>query len=283
MRSNLLVLFVFLIGLSLAACPPSRGSGRDDDDDDSAAGDDDDATDDDDDVSDDDDFSDDDDSTGGCGPDEVVDCYEGCTLASWIGDSICDPSLDCAAFAFDGGDCDSGDDDDSVGDDDDAVGDDDDSVIGDDDDSTGPTTTATVLGVGVPTPVPPTGSSGTTTSSSDTAPWGTIVDVDVTLDITHTWAADLDITLISPNGTTVELTSDNGGGSDNYTGTTFDDDAALPITSGSAPFTGSYQPEESLSNFDGENAAGVWFLEIVDDAGGDLGTLNSWSITLTLN
>ena len=39
---------------------------------------------------------------------------------------------------------------------------------------------------------------------------------EVRIIIEHTWDNDLDITLESPNGKTVELSTDNGGGADNY-------------------------------------------------------------------
>ncbi|WAC00809.1 M12 family metallo-peptidase [Lacinutrix neustonica] len=72
-----------------------------------------------------------------------------------------------------------------------------------------------------------------------------ITDVNVIIDITHSWDADLDITLTSPNGTIVELTSDNGGSGDNYTATIFDQESTGgPITGGVAPFTGSFVPKE---------------------------------------
>ena len=55
---------------------------------------------------------------------------------------------------------------------------------------------------------------------------GTVVDVDVTIDITHPRAQDLDISLVSPGGKTITLTSDNGADFDNvFAGTTFDDQA----------------------------------------------------------
>lgn len=107
---------------------------------------------------------------------------------------------------------------------------------------------------------------------------GTITDVNVTLNITHTWDSDLDISLRSPSGTTVLLTSDNGGSGDNYTNTVFDDSGGTAITAGSAPFTGTFSPEGSLSGFNGEDPSGTWTLEVFDDAGGDTGTLNSFSI-----
>jgi len=103
----------------------------------------------------------------------------------------------------------------------------------------------------------------------------------IDLDITHTWDADLDISLIAPDATVIDLTSDNGGSGDDFTGTQFRDDASTPITDGSPPFTGVFQPEQALGTFNaaGVDADGVWILQVCDDAGGDTGTLNSWSIT----
>ena len=109
-----------------------------------------------------------------------------------------------------------------------------------------------------------------------------VADVNVRLNITHTYDGDLDIFLIGPDGTEVELTTDNGGTGENFDDTVFDDEAATPITAGSAPFAGSYQPEGSLATLNGLAATGDWTLRVTDDAGGDTGTLNSWSILLTL-
>ena len=109
----------------------------------------------------------------------------------------------------------------------------------------------------------------------------TVLDVEVGLDITHTYDGDLDIFLIGPEGTRVELTSDNGGTGEDFIDTIFDDEAATPITSGSAPFTGRFQPEGSLATLDAIPAAGTWTLEVTDDAGLDQGQLNGWSLILT--
>ena len=119
---------------------------------------------------------------------------------------------------------------------------------------------------------------------------GTVVDVDLTLDITHTRAQDLDIYLVSPGGKTIALTTDNGGDFANvFAGTTFDDQA--PGTPSAAnvrnfPFTdltptGPLQPEEALGAAIGEAAAGPWALVVVDDAGGNTGFLRSWSLTIS--
>ncbi|MCG8450232.1 MAG: Ig-like domain-containing protein, partial [Pirellulales bacterium] len=79
-----------------------------------------------------------------------------------------------------------------------------------------------------------------------------------------------------------ELTTDNNGG-ENFTGTTFDDEAGIPITAGDNPYTGRFQPEQTLSFFDGEDPNGVWTLEINDDAGLDSGTLLNWTLSITTN
>ena len=60
----------------------------------------------------------------------------------------------------------------------------------------------------------------------------------------------------------------------------FDDDATVPITSGTAPFTGTFRPAGSLAVLNGLNASGTWTLEIIDNAKGETGTLNSWSLEI---
>ena len=108
----------------------------------------------------------------------------------------------------------------------------------------------------------------------------TLEDVNVKINIDHSWDSDLDISLQSPAGTVVELTTDNGGSGDNYTDTVFDDAAATSILSGSAPFTDTYQPEGSLADFNGEMTLGDWTLIVTDDTGGDGGTINLFEIEL---
>jgi subtilisin-like proprotein convertase family protein len=111
---------------------------------------------------------------------------------------------------------------------------------------------------------------------------GVLTDVNVTLNISHTWDADLDVYLISPTGTRIELFTDVGGSGDNFTNTTLDDEAAFSIALGSAPFSGSFKPGGLLSGFDGQDPNGTWRLEVSDDQPNDSGTLNSWSLTLSV-
>lgn len=107
-----------------------------------------------------------------------------------------------------------------------------------------------------------------------------IVDVNVTINIEHTRDSDLRVFLIAPDNTRVELTTNNGSGA-NYTNTIFDDAAGISIAAGTAPFTGTFQPETPLSALINKNALGTWQLEVTDDTG-DVGTgrLVNWSLTI---
>ncbi len=108
-----------------------------------------------------------------------------------------------------------------------------------------------------------------------------ITDVNIRVNITHTWDADLVATLIHPDGTRVLLFSAVGGSGDNFTNTVLDDEAPTSITAGTAPFTGSFRPAGSLASLINKSANGVWQLELSDTASLDTGTLANWSIILS--
>ncbi|MBK8913409.1 MAG: proprotein convertase P-domain-containing protein [Phycisphaerales bacterium] len=108
-----------------------------------------------------------------------------------------------------------------------------------------------------------------------------IADVDVELEITHTFLGDLDIRL-SHNATNVFLWQDACVGNDNMN-VTADDEAGAVVCA--TPTLGSYAPSTAgggaLSAFDGQNANGAWTLAIDDDAGGDTGFLVRWKLNIT--
>lgn len=111
-----------------------------------------------------------------------------------------------------------------------------------------------------------------------------LTDVNVRLtNLTHTFDADLRISLISPSGTTVVLSDRRGSSADNFIGTIFDDQALTAIANGAAPFTGSFRPDASLSAFNGQDAFGTWTLRVADMAGADVGSINAWGLELTSN
>ncbi|MBI1840884.1 MAG: autotransporter-associated beta strand repeat-containing protein [Verrucomicrobia bacterium] len=116
--------------------------------------------------------------------------------------------------------------------------------------------------------------------------------VTVALHITHTADSDLDISLIGPDGTTVNLSSDNGGTASDYgtdcagdrNRTTFSDSAATSIAGGSAPFAGSFRPEQALAVFNEKSDAavnGTWRLRVADDTPGAVGSVRCWSLFLS--
>lgn len=109
-----------------------------------------------------------------------------------------------------------------------------------------------------------------------------IGDLNVQVDISYHQVGSLLLILVSPGGNYAILSLFNGDGAD-YQNTIFDDEAATPIAEGSAPFAGSYQPDDPLSVFDGENARGTWTLWVQNWSFSRLrGTLNSWSLTISM-
>jgi subtilisin-like proprotein convertase family protein len=119
---------------------------------------------------------------------------------------------------------------------------------------------------------------------------GTVSDVNVKLNITHTNDADLIVYLISPSGTRVRLFSNVSAGifpGQNFTNTILDDSGLNPIVSEFPgvvpPYTGTYSPEKELSAINGEDPNGFWSLEITDlttNLFDGKGTLDNWSLDL---
>jgi subtilisin-like proprotein convertase family protein len=124
---------------------------------------------------------------------------------------------------------------------------------------------------GVSSPISVSGVNPSTINSSSI--------VSVTVNITHTYDGDLQLLLVSPSQNSIILSNRRGGSGDNYTNTVFTASAATAITSGSAPFTGSFRPEGLFSNLTG-NVNGTWVLKAIDLAGNDIGTINNWTLSL---
>lgn len=98
----------------------------------------------------------------------------------------------------------------------------------------------------------PTGVSSEITLSST----ANVATVKVTVDITHTYVGDLRVSLVHGD-TTVVLQANQGGG------------------------TADLNKTFTVEGFAGVPAGGAWKLLVVDTAGMDDGTLNSWSIEVT--
>lgn len=104
----------------------------------------------------------------------------------------------------------------------------------------------------------------------------------VTLNVTHTWNSDIFIELQDPSGAvTVLLTQNVGGNGDGFVNLVLQDGATALPTANTNPLTGTFSPLEALAGFNSGTTAGdgVWNLLVCDDAGGDVGAVDSWSLT----
>lgn len=99
--------------------------------------------------------------------------------------------------------------------------------------------------------------------------------------VTHTYDGDLAFWLRSPANQNVRIIGRVGSGGDNFINTVLDDAAANSISTGTAPFTGTFKPTSPMTVYNGYNPNGNWILSIYDSAGGDVGSLNAWCLVVT--
>ena len=131
----------------------------------------------------------------------------------------------------------------------------------------------------------PTASSGTTTSTIQVSDAGASMwDVNLRTRLRHTYNNDLDVTLTSPRGTTVPLTTRNGSDRDDvFNGTWWDDQADLPVTDAdivNGVALRAVVPEGALAALRAENPSGTWTLTIRDNVAGDIGMLDAWTLDI---
>jgi subtilisin-like proprotein convertase family protein len=123
-----------------------------------------------------------------------------------------------------------------------------------------------------------------------------VTSVNVLFNITHTWDGDLTLFLKNPNNAVLNLVNGRGGSADNFTNTNISSTSAVSLASGVAPFTGTFAPDGSLSAasptgyvptvstfaaFLASNPTnGVWGFAARDNAGGDVGTILNWTLTI---
>jgi subtilisin-like proprotein convertase family protein len=114
-------------------------------------------------------------------------------------------------------------------------------------------------------------------------------DVELVLHVTHTFNADLQVSLRHHSPTLVTMLvlfhGVNGGGDGMQV--LLDDDAATTIAAAATPpagqaLTGAYRPDFSALNvFDFDDASDDWILSVSDTRPGAQGALVSWSLILT--
>jgi M6 family metalloprotease-like protein len=91
---------------------------------------------------------------------------------------------------------------------------------------------------------------------------GNVGSVEVSVDITHTWIADLQISVRSPAGTDVILHDETGGSAD---------DVVKTYTATTTP---------ALGNLAEQSISGDWQLRVSDRIGQDVGKLNTWRVVI---
>jgi subtilisin-like proprotein convertase family protein len=118
--------------------------------------------------------------------------------------------------------------------------------------------------------------------------------IKITINITHPKLSDLSIYLSAPDGSIINLTAPSAALTGaNFSNTVFTDAGAL-LTSGSAPFTGSFKPLANMSpsicgitptvatftaiGGGNLNPNGNWTLRVIDNTAGNTGNLTSWTV-----
>lgn len=110
-----------------------------------------------------------------------------------------------------------------------------------------------------------------------------IKDVNVKINITHTFIGDLYIDVVSPNGTIIDLVPARYDDGTKYSDTVFDDEAIDIIEedgAAQAPYTGSFIPDGELSDLIGQHSQGEWRLRVWDAFLDDGGTIDNWSLEI---
>jgi hypothetical protein len=122
---------------------------------------------------------------------------------------------------------------------------------------------------------------------------GPIVDLDVYLNVDHTWVGDLDFTVQDlDTGTSVMIVDRPGfpastyGCSGDNMDVTLDDEGISPaesFCSNMPALYGHLTPNNPLSSFDGVELAGSWRITVADHVSQDSGTLNRWCLVATVS
>jgi subtilisin-like proprotein convertase family protein len=119
--------------------------------------------------------------------------------------------------------------------------------------------------------------------------------------LSHTFPDDIDMLLVGPDGQNAIILSDVGGSID-FSGLTLtlDDSAANSLPDSGAVVDGTFKPTNfgagdafpapapaplgtsALSVFNGTNPNGAWTLYVVDDLGGDTGSMSRWDVNFVL-
>ena len=112
-------------------------------------------------------------------------------------------------------------------------------------------------------------------------PGATVNWVTTDMDISHTWVSDLNVSIVSPSGTSVTVFAGACGTGDDVDAF-FSDDNANPFACGGTPvISGDLQPQSPFAAFVGEDVNGTWTVNVADNFGADPTNINN--INLSVN
>ena len=104
-----------------------------------------------------------------------------------------------------------------------------------------------------------------------------ISDVNLAVNLTHTWISDMTVTVLSPLGTQVNVFSRSCTTNDNINATFDDQGSAIACA---LTITGNVIPAQPLSALNGQNPNGTWTFGVIDTGTGDTGNINSYTLTV---
>jgi len=170
-----------------------------------------------------------------------------------------------------------------------------------------PQTVVLNASAGLPLPIPDANLAGVNnTIVASGLPTSSYVVSDITVTVSipaHTWVGDLFYVLKAPNGQIINLdysVSNTGVSGTGFVNTKFSSNASNLLSTGSAPYTGTFRADLVTSNIGSGPAGptgflpttnswanmtsvlnGNWTLALYDGFGGDTGSLTAWSISIT--
>lgn len=106
----------------------------------------------------------------------------------------------------------------------------------------------------------------------------TISDVNVGMDISHSYIGDLGIAVLSPDGTEITLKTRRDCDSEVNLIGTYDDSSVTYNCLNASSNISQQSVNDLLSGLNGENTSGDWTIRLGDFAPSDTGTLNSWFV-----
>ena len=99
--------------------------------------------------------------------------------------------------------------------------------------------------------------------------------------VLHNSVSDLEFTLTHNGIIDTLIYRINGNGGINFNSTYLNDNLGIPFDGAKAPFSGIFNPHNSLSNYTSSSVSGEWILTVTDHKSGDDGILQDWGLLIS--